>query len=102
MKPDQRFAARQLWLTYVGTDIHASARGRLGKALQASKAEHAPSCLTIPLRRFATVDEVSNAAAYLLSDYASYVIREAFVIDGGQWLSGADYWGRIQQMAPKA
>jgi NAD(P)-dependent dehydrogenase (short-subunit alcohol dehydrogenase family) len=53
---------------------------------------------TIPLRRFATLEEVANAAVYLLSDFASYVTGEAFVIDGGQWLSGADYWGRIRQM----
>ncbi|MEO8033602.1 MAG: SDR family oxidoreductase, partial [Acidobacteriota bacterium] len=57
---------------------------------------------TIPLRRFATLEEVANAASYLLSDYSSYVTGEAFVIDGGQWLSGADYWGRIKQMMPKA
>jgi NAD(P)-dependent dehydrogenase (short-subunit alcohol dehydrogenase family) len=56
---------------------------------------------TIPLRRFATLDEIANAASYLLSDYASYVTGEAFVIDGGQWLSGADYWGRIKAMAPR-
>ena len=56
---------------------------------------------TIPLRRFATLEEVANAACYLLSDYASFVTGEAFVIDGGQWLSGADYWGRIKAMAPK-
>lgn len=56
---------------------------------------------TIPLRRFASLEEVANAAAYLLSDFASYVTGEAFVIDGGQWLSGADYWGRIKQMAPR-
>jgi NAD(P)-dependent dehydrogenase (short-subunit alcohol dehydrogenase family) len=55
---------------------------------------------TIPLRRFATLEEIANAASYLLSDYASYVTGEAFVIDGGQWLSGADYWGRIKQMLP--
>jgi NAD(P)-dependent dehydrogenase (short-subunit alcohol dehydrogenase family) len=54
---------------------------------------------TIPLRRFATLEEVANAASYLLSDYAAYVTGEALVIDGGQWLSGADYWGRIRQMA---
>lgn len=54
---------------------------------------------TIPLRRFATLEEVAQAASYLLSDYASYVTGEALVIDGGQWLSGADYWGRIRQMA---
>ena len=57
---------------------------------------------TIPLRRFATLEEVANAAAYLLSDYASYVTGEALVIDGGQWLSGADYGGRLREMSPKA
>jgi NAD(P)-dependent dehydrogenase (short-subunit alcohol dehydrogenase family) len=56
---------------------------------------------TIPLRRFAQLDEIANAASYLLSDYAGYVTGEAFVIDGGQWLSGADYWTRLKQMAPK-
>ena len=56
---------------------------------------------TIPLRRFGTLEEVANAASYLLSDYASYITGEELVIDGGQWLSGADYWGRIQQMAKK-
>lgn len=51
---------------------------------------------TIPLRRFATLEEVAWASSYLLSDYSSYVTGEEFVIDGGQWLSGADYWGRIK------
>ena len=57
---------------------------------------------TVPLRRFATLEEIANAASYLLSDYASYVTGESFVIDGGQWLGGADYWGRIRQMMPAA
>ncbi len=52
---------------------------------------------TIPLRRFANLDEIANAAAYLLSDYAAYVTGEAFVIDGGQWLSGANYWERVRK-----
>lgn len=56
---------------------------------------------TIPLRRFANLEEIANAASYLLSDYASYVTGEAFVIDGGQWLSGADYWQRVREMATK-
>jgi NAD(P)-dependent dehydrogenase (short-subunit alcohol dehydrogenase family) len=56
---------------------------------------------TVPLRRFATLEEVANAAMYLLSDYASYVTGEALVIDGGQWLGGADYWGRIREMSRK-
>ena len=55
---------------------------------------------TIPARRFATLEEIAWAASYLLSDYASYVTGESFVIDGGQWLSGADYWTRVKQMVP--
>jgi len=50
---------------------------------------------TIPLRRFATLEEVAQAASYLLSDFASYITGEELVIDGGQWLGGSDYWGRI-------
>jgi NAD(P)-dependent dehydrogenase (short-subunit alcohol dehydrogenase family) len=56
---------------------------------------------TIPLRRFANLEEISQAASYLLSDYSSYVTGENFVIDGGQWLSGADYFTRLKQMMPK-
>jgi NAD(P)-dependent dehydrogenase (short-subunit alcohol dehydrogenase family) len=40
----------------------------------------------IPLRRFASVDEVAAAIAYLASDEASYVNGECLVIDGGAWL----------------
>jgi NAD(P)-dependent dehydrogenase (short-subunit alcohol dehydrogenase family) len=56
---------------------------------------------TIPLRRFANLEEIANAASYLLSEYASYVSGENFVIDGGQWLSGADYFTRLKQMMPR-
>jgi len=56
---------------------------------------------TIPLRRFANLEEIAQAASYLLSDYASFVTGENFVIDGGQWLSGADYFTRLKQMMPK-
>ena len=56
---------------------------------------------TVPLRRFATLEEVAHAASYLLSDYSAYVTGENMVIDGGQWLSGADYWTRVKQMTPK-
>ncbi|HKR64771.1 MAG TPA: 2,4-dienoyl-CoA reductase [Thermoanaerobaculia bacterium] len=56
---------------------------------------------TIPLRRFANLEEIANAASYMLSDFASYMTGENIVIDGGQWLSGADYFTRLKQMMPK-
>ncbi len=37
----------------------------------------------IPLRRFATPEEQANAAAWLLSDKASFVTGEEIVVDGG-------------------
>lgn len=40
----------------------------------------------IPLGRFATLQEVADAALYLLSDHASYVTGEVLTLDGGGWL----------------
>lgn len=40
----------------------------------------------IPVGRFGTVAEVSQAASYLLSPYADFVNGEVMVMDGGEWL----------------
>jgi NAD(P)-dependent dehydrogenase (short-subunit alcohol dehydrogenase family) len=40
----------------------------------------------VPLRRFGTDQEIADAAAYLVSDYAGYVTGEVLVADGGAWL----------------
>ncbi len=49
---------------------------------------------SIPLGRFATREEVADAAAWLLSDAAGYVTGECLTLDGGGWLGrgilGAD------------
>jgi NAD(P)-dependent dehydrogenase (short-subunit alcohol dehydrogenase family) len=41
---------------------------------------------SIPLGRFADRDEVAGAAAWLVSDEASYVTGECLTLDGGGWL----------------
>ena len=38
---------------------------------------------TIPLKRFGTVSDISEMAAYLCSDKASYVTGQVFTVDGG-------------------
>jgi NAD(P)-dependent dehydrogenase (short-subunit alcohol dehydrogenase family) len=42
-----------------------------------------------PMKRFGRHEELSNLAAYLLSDQANYVNGECVTIDGGLWLRGA-------------
>jgi NAD(P)-dependent dehydrogenase (short-subunit alcohol dehydrogenase family) len=42
-----------------------------------------------PMKRFGKHDELTNLAAFLLSDMAEYINGECVVIDGGQWLAGA-------------
>ena len=43
----------------------------------------------IPLGRTGKHDELTNLAAYLLSDQSGFITGEAVTIDGGSWLSGA-------------
>lgn len=43
----------------------------------------------VPLRRAGEHQELSNLAAYLVSDYSSYINGEVVTIDGGEWLQGA-------------
>ncbi len=40
----------------------------------------------IPVGRFGTVEEVAQAATYLVSPYADFINGEVLVIDGGEWL----------------
>ena len=42
-----------------------------------------------PMRRFGKHEELTNLAAFLLSDMSEYINGECVVIDGGQWLRGA-------------
>jgi NAD(P)-dependent dehydrogenase (short-subunit alcohol dehydrogenase family) len=42
-----------------------------------------------PMKRFGKHEELTNLAAFLLSDMAEYVNGECVVIDGAQWLRGA-------------
>jgi len=42
-----------------------------------------------PMKRFGRHEELTNLAAFLLSDMAGYINGECVVIDGGQWLRGA-------------
>ena len=46
---------------------------------------------SIPLRRFATKDEIADLALFLCSDAAAYITGAVFVCDGGQSLTGSSF-----------
>jgi len=52
----------------------------------------------IPLKRVGEHQELANLAAYLISDYSSYVNGEVVTIDGGEWLYGAGEFSGLDEV----
>ena len=52
----------------------------------------------IPLKRYGEHQELANLAAYLVSDYSSFINGEVVTIDGGEWLSGAGEFNSLDQI----
>ena len=54
-----------------------------------------------PMKRFGRHEELTNLAAFLISDMSEYINGECVVIDGGQWLRGAGEFNDLA-MLPEA
>lgn len=52
----------------------------------------------IPLRRLGEHQELANLAAYLMSDFSSFVNGEVVTIDGGEWLQGAGEFNMLEKI----
>lgn len=52
----------------------------------------------IPLRRVGEHQELANLAAYLVSDFSSFINGEVVTIDGGEWLQGAGEFNMLEQI----
>ena len=52
----------------------------------------------IPLRRVGEHQELANLAAYLMSDFSSYINGEVVTIDGGEWLQGAGEFNMLEEI----
>lgn len=52
----------------------------------------------VPLKRVGEHQELANLAAYLLSDFSSYVNGEVVTIDGGEWLYGAGEFNMLEKV----
>lgn len=56
----------------------------------------------IPLGRVGDKQELTNLAAYLISDYAAYINGEVITIDGGEWLQGAGSFNELRKVPAEA
>lgn len=52
----------------------------------------------VPLRRMGEHQELANLAAYLASDFSSYINGEVVTIDGGEWLQGAGEFNMLENI----
>lgn len=50
----------------------------------------------IPLKRVGDHQELANLAAYLISDFSSYVNGEVITIDGGEWLRNGGEFSHLE------
>jgi len=52
----------------------------------------------VPLQRVGEHQELANLAAYLISDFSSYINGEVVTIDGGEWLMGAGEFNMLSEI----
>ncbi len=55
-----------------------------------------------PMKRFGRHEELTNLAAFLLSDMSPYINGECVVIDGAQWLRGAGEFNDLLMLPDSA
>jgi NAD(P)-dependent dehydrogenase (short-subunit alcohol dehydrogenase family) len=55
-----------------------------------------------PMKRFGRHEELTNLAAFLLSDMSEYINGECVVIDGANWLRGAGEFNDLLQLPDSA
>lgn len=52
----------------------------------------------VPIGRVGIHQELSNLAAYLMSDFSAYINGEVITIDGGEWLKGAGEFNMLEEI----
>ena len=86
--------------------------GAWSRLLPGNMAKEFDPANRVPLKRVGEHQELANLAAYLLSDFSSFVNGEVITIDGGEWLKGAgqfnnlevipqEMWDRLEAMRGK-
>lgn len=52
----------------------------------------------VPLKRVGEHQELANLAAFLVSNFSSYINGEVITIDGGEWLQGAGQFNALEMV----
>ena len=52
----------------------------------------------VPLKRVGEHQELANLAAYLMSDFSSYINGEVITIDGGEWLRNGGEFSHLESI----
>ena len=73
-------------------------KGAWDRLLPGDLAEKFDMAKKVPLQRVGDHQELANLAAYLVSDFSSYVNGEVITIDGGEWLKGAGQFNLLDQI----
>jgi NAD(P)-dependent dehydrogenase (short-subunit alcohol dehydrogenase family) len=73
-------------------------KGAWDRLLPGDLAEKFDMAKKVPLGRVGNHQELANLAAYLVSDFSSYMNGEVVVLDGGEWLKGAGEFNMLDQI----
>lgn len=73
-------------------------KGAWDRLLPGDLAEKFDMAKKVPLKRVGDHQELANLAAYLVSDFSSYINGEVVTIDGGEWLQGAGQFNILEKI----
>lgn len=74
-------------------------KGAWGRLLPGNLKDKFDLAQKVPLKRVGEHQELSNLAAYLISDYSAYINGEVITIDGGEWLKGAGQFNILESIS---
>tara|TARA_Y100000590_G_scaffold217731_1_gene246591 strand:- start:1177 stop:2052 length:876 start_codon:yes stop_codon:yes gene_type:complete len=57
---------------------------------------------SLPMKRYGHHQELANLAAYMISDYSSYMNGEVVTLDSGEWVKNAGQFNKLEKIPNKA
>lgn len=72
--------------------------GAWSRLLPGDLAQKFDPAIRVPLKRVGKHSELANLAAYLMSDYSSFINGEVITIDGGEWLRNGGEFSHLEMV----